>query len=413
MTSTPQPPPDESEPTRDTATGWKRTVVISVLVLLVAAGVAALTFFTEPTAERGGATKKTAMLVDVVRVARGTHRPLIEATGTVEPAQDVVLRAQVEGRIVERAAEFTPGGFVEQGETLVTIEPDDFEHALARRRGDLAQARADLAVEEGRQHVARDEYAYLDQALPDDREALVLRKPQLEAARGRVRASRAAVDQARLELERATVEAPFPAHILRRDVNVGSLVSPEDPLARLVGLETYWVVVDLPLSKLRWVSIPERAGEEGSEVRVRNRTAWPEGVARAGRLHRLVGALDGRTRMARVLAVVRDPLARRPETEGPALLVGEFVEARIRGNPIEDAARLDRGYVRDEDTVWVMEDGRLRIRDVEIAVRDADHAFITGGLEDGDRVVTTNLSTVTDGARLRLRGADDEEAPAE
>jgi RND family efflux transporter MFP subunit len=397
----------EESPAHEGSASWKLSALISGVILLLAGGLAAFTFFTEPTAERGGATKKTAMLVDVVEVKRDTHRPTIVATGTVEAAKDIVLRPQVGGQILSLTPEFTPGGFVEQGDTLVRIEPADFRHALAQRESDLRQAQADLAVEEGRQGAARADYEYLGEELPTENRELVLRKPQLQAAKERVRAAKSAVQQAKLELRRTRVRAPFDAHVVRRDVNVGSHVSPSDGLGRLVGMDTYWVSVELPLSKLRWISIPDNADEQGSQVRVRNRTAWPDGVHRTGSIFKLVGTLDEDTRMAQVLVSVPDPLARE-ETDRQRLMVGEFVEASIRGLEIPDVVRIERDYVREDDTVWTMEDGELRVKEVDIVVRDAKYAYVSSGLEDGDQLVTTNLSTVVDGAPLRTDGSEAE-----
>jgi len=63
------------------------------------------------------------------------------------------------------------------------------------------------------------------------------------------------------------------------------------------------------------------------------------------------------------------------------------------------------GAVRKGDTVWVMQDGRLDIRDLEIVFQDWRYASITKGLEEGDQVVTTDLATVVEGTRLRLKGS--------
>ena len=82
-------------------------------------------------------------------------------------------------------------------------------------------------------------------------------------------------------------------------------------------------------------------------------------------------------------------------------MIGTFVEARIQGEPIEDVIRISRDYVRTNQTVWVNDNGKLSIRDVEILLTDADHAYITEGLEDNEQVVTTNLSAVAEGLDLR------------
>lgn len=379
----------------------KRTLIICVAIVAAGAGAIAILFATEPEAKREGATKQTAMLVDLLEVRRGTYRPTVVATGLVEPARDVLAAPRIEGQIVEVAPSFEPGGFVDAGELLVRIDPSDYRNQVRQRRSDLAQVQADLDVEMGRQKVARQDYELLDTELEPGNEALVLREPQLETARARVGAARAALEQAELELERTTVLAPFDAHVLERTADLGSHVRAGDTLARLVGVDTYWVVVAVPVPKLDWLRFPED-GEAGARVRVRNRTAWPEGAFREGRLHRLIGSLEGRTRLARVLVTVDDPLVREEgDADRRPLILGSFVEARIEGRPVEGAVRLPREYLRADDTVWVMQDGALDVRDVRIEVRDEQYVYVSEGLEDGDRVVTTNLTTVVDGAPLR------------
>ena len=384
--------------------GKKKTLLICGGILLAGTCLTALTFMTEPTATRVTATRESAMLVEAVEVHRGDYRPTIVAMGTVEPAQDITLSPRVGGGIVSRSPAFTPGGFVEKGEALLQIDPADYEYTLQQRQGELHQAVADLDVEMGRQNVAQKDYQILDEDLSAQFESLVLRKPQLNAVRAKVDAARAAVYQAELELKRTSIEAPFDAHILSRNVNVGSQVSPGHNLGRLVGLDSYWVVTTVPLSKLPWLSFPRDDGETGSVVRIRNRVAWKEGVYRTGHLHRLVGALEERTRMARVYVSVLDPLSYRNESSGlPPLMIGAFVETRIEAEPITDVVRIGRDHVRADDTVWVVDDGQLSIRRVEIAFRDADYAYVTEGLRHSDWIVTSNLATVVDGAPLRVK----------
>ncbi|MCF8307446.1 MAG: efflux RND transporter periplasmic adaptor subunit [Bacteroidales bacterium] len=382
----------------------KTTLIISLAALAVAAVVVLVIFSTEPTAKRAGATKQTAMLVNVIEVEKGTYRPEIEAMGTVEPSQDIVLSPRVSGEIMERSDAFTPGGYVQKGEVLLQIDPSDYKNTLEQRKSELLQAQADLNVEMGRQTVAEKDYQLIDETLSEKNKDLVLRKPQLNAARSRVQSAKAAVEQAKLELNRTTIKAPFDAHILSRNVNVGSQVSPGQNLGRLVGRETYWVEATVPVSKLRWISFPEGDTATGSDVLVRNRSAWPEGEYRKGYLYRLVGSLEDETRMARVLVNVPDPLAYNAKNEEkPALMIGSYVQSKIKGKRVTNVIRLNRDYVRKNETVWVMEDEKLRIQDVDIMTRDAENAYIREGLSDGDKVVTTNLSTVADGAKLRVK----------
>ena len=383
---------------------WKKTLLICFVILLFGGAATALIFSTEPTAQRSGATKQTAMLVDVNKVEQGTYRPVIRAMGTVEPARDINLSPRVGGELINRGSSFTPGGFVEQGDTLLQIDPSDYRYALQQRRSELQQALSDMSLEMGRQEAAQKEYQIFGDTLSDQNRALVLRQPQLNAVRSSVESARAAVEQAELDLKRTTITAPFDGYILSRNVNIGSQVAPGENLGRMVGLEEYWVEATVPLSKLRWLNLPED-GENGTEVRIRNRTAWPGDQYRTGHVYKLLGALETNTRMARVLISVPDPqLYRTDNPDLPRMIIGSFVEAQMQAREMSDVVRLSRDYIRKDETVWVMKDGVLDIRQVEIAFRDPDYAYIREGLNHGEQVVTTNLSTVVEGAPLRLQG---------
>ncbi len=387
---------------------WKKTILGCFLILILGGAVTTLIFSTEPTATRGGATQETAMLVDVKEVQRGTYQPVIKAMGTVEPVQDIILSARVSGEILEISQKFTPGGYVEKGDTLLQIDPEDYENTLQQRKSELQQAASDLDLEMGRQQAARNEYLMYDDSisLSEENKARILRQPQLKAAKAQVQSARASVEQAKLNVKRTTIKAPFNAHILNRNVNVGSQVAAGNNLGRLVGLDEYWVEATVPVSKLRWLSIPDD-GTQGSEVIVRNRTAWNEDEYRTGYIHKLLGSLEGQTRMARVLVSVPDPHAYHDDSaDKPRLMIGSFVEASIKGNQLSDVIRLNRDYLRGNETVWVMENGKLDIRNVDIVLQDATYAYISDGLTQQDQIVTTNLSSPTQGAPLRLEEAN-------
>lgn len=380
----------------------QKILFICIGIMVFAGVVTLLIFYTEPTAEQQGAQRETAMLVDVVEAEKDDYRPTIQVMGTVRPSQDINLSPRVSGEVIERSDSFTPGGYVEKGEKLLQIDPADYENVLEQRRSELRQAQADLDIEMGQQDVAEQDYQLFADTLSDEKKSLVLREPQLESAKSSVESAEAALKQAQLDLERTSIEAPFSAHILSRNANVGSQVAEGENLGRLVGLETYWVEATVPVSKLQWISLPD-GNESGADVRIQNRTAWPEDSYREGNLFRTVGTLEDQTRMARVLVAVPDPRAyKTDDPEVPKLMLGSFVEVNIEANELSDVIRLDRDYVRDDETVWIMEDEELRIKPVEITFQDSEYAYISSGMDEGDQVVTTNLSTVSDGAPLRL-----------
>ncbi|NJY63410.1 efflux RND transporter periplasmic adaptor subunit [Salinimicrobium sp. CDJ15-81-2] len=383
----------------------KKTLLISLGILIAAAVVTMFIFMTEPTASSEGATKQTAMLVETVPAEKGTFSPKIVVNGNVEPVEDIMLSPLVGGQVLRRSPAFVPGGFVEKGTVLLQIDPADYRNVLELRRSALLQAQTDLDVEMGRQQVAEQDLALVGgDTLSAEQRSLVLRQPQLNAVRANIKAAQAAVSQAELDLARTTIRAPFDAHILSQKVTAGSQVAPGDDLGRLVGTEFYWVSLTVPVGHLRWLSFPASEEEKGSPVEIINTSAWPQGSFRRGYLAKQVGALDGQTRLARVLVEVPDPLARTPENEGkPELMIGAFVEAGIEAEPIENVIRLNRDFVRTNQTVWVNDDGKLVIRKVDILLTDAKYAYITKGLAENEQVVTTNLSAVAEGLGLRTK----------
>lgn len=340
------------------------------------------------------------MLVEVVEVKRGAYTPTVIATGTVQPAKDVILTPQVGGEVIRLSDNFIPGSYVKRGEVLIRINPADYQNTLQLRKRDLAQARSDLSVEMGMQDVAREDYQAIGEELTIENQELVLRKPQLEAASANVEAAEAMVNQAELDLDRTTIRAPFDAHIISRSTNVGAQIPPGTQLGRLVGMDEYWVIANIPVSKVNWLSFADDS-KSGSDVRILSKN-WSAGQFRRGKLFRLVGALDAQTRLARAIISVSDPMNRKtPADSIPPLMIGTFVETQIEAREIPDVVRLSRDHLRQKETVWVLEDGKLRIRKVDIVFEDASYAYIRSGLADADLVVTTDLATVVEGSDLR------------
>ncbi|EMI41129.1 efflux RND transporter periplasmic adaptor subunit [Rhodopirellula sp. SWK7] len=441
-------------PATGTRIDWLR-VILSLFACagILAASVGAVVWInrTEPVAQTINAKRKSAALVETITLQRGTYRPKITVLGTVQAAREVDLSPRVSGQVVEMSQEFIPGGIVKQGTVLLKIDRADFENALLISKSELEQVQASLDIESGRQSLARKELAMLEGTIEATNRALVLRQPQIASIRAEVKAAEAAVQRAQLDLDRTEVVAPFDAQILTRSVNVGSQVSTGDELGRLVGIDEYWISAAVPVRSLRWINFgkpptdtsqdlprsrvdaeretaadddaeeqkphfkkeqPRHPTREGSQVTIRDADAWGPDAHRTGTVSRMIGALDEQTRLARVLITVPDPLAN--SSDAPPLILGSLIDVEIEGRTIQDVIRLPRDYLRDGDTVWVMEDNQLRIHEADVFFRDAQFVYIRDGIDDGDEVITTTLATVADGVNLRkVEGKPDEESFAD
>ena len=394
---------------------WVGVVVglikVCVVLALLGGGVYTAWWFnaTEGRAQRGsGERGEASRLVEVDVVGRGDHAVRLRAMGTVMPANEAAISPRVAGTIVGQSESFVSGGFFDAGAFMVQIDRADYEQALVRRASELAQAEADLKIELGDQAVAEEELELLEVDIPEINRDLILRKPQVNRARAAVRSARASVDSAALDLDRTRIVAPFDGQLVERNANVGSNVSEGEVIGTLVGTEVFWVEVAVPVGSLRWIDVPRTAGDKASAARVSNRRAWGDGVHRVGRVRRLVGRLEEGTRLARLIVEVPDPLGLDGGGGVPELLLDSFVEVVIDGRLLEDSFILDRDLIRDNDTVWVMNaEDRLESRRVKVAFRGRDHAYVTAGLDDGDRVVRTNLQAPVDGMLLRREPSGD------
>jgi len=397
-----------THPTRKTA-GIPRLikkVIAPVLILLLTGGLAYSIVKTAPHPERKPKVRE-ARLVEVTPVVFDSHTMTIEAWGNVQPAQQTTLRAQVTGEIQEVSPEFVPGGTFRKGETILRLNPADYQLMVRQREADLAKAQADMQIEEGNQVIARQEFKLLGETLTKREKSLVLRLPQLSAAKGSVEAAKAAVQTAKLALSRTAITAPFDATVLKRFVDLGAYIGPSTDLVTLVGTKEYWVELAIPSTQLRWLDIPRELKDSGARVKLFHENVWGENVFRSGRVIQLLTDLETEGRMARLLVTIEDPLNLAASTLNrslPQVLLGSYLRAEIEGREIDQAARLDRKWVHDHNTVWFLnEDNTLDIRQVSIVFRGPDHVLVTDGLINGDRIITTEIPAPTAGMTLRLK----------
>ncbi len=247
----------------------RRLAAVAIPLLIVGTGIFAARALTA-TAPRPERTERAeqARLVEIYAVSATDTRVVVEAMGQAGAAATVELRAQVGGEVVELGAGVVPGGVFHQGDLLVSIEPRDYELEVRRRRSEVAATERDLKLEMGRQAVALREFELLGEVVGDDESELVLRRPQLLAARQMLDAARAQLEDAELDLSRAVVTAPFNAYVRDKHVDVGDVVTTATALVTLVGTDEAWIELALPVDELRWLDIPRSVGERGSVVRI-------------------------------------------------------------------------------------------------------------------------------------------------
>ncbi len=321
----------------------------------------------------------------------------VRSQGSVVPVTEAELASEVAGAIVWTAASFRAGSYFSAGEVLLRLDRRDHELAVARARAALAQAGVALARELAEAETAREEWEELGVA--GDPGPLVLREPQLAEARARVEAALADKRRAELDLERTAVRAPFAGRLRTKRVDLGEFVNRGMPLATVYAVDAAEVVLPVPDAELAFLDLPLGAdlGASGPRVRLRARFAGGRHEWR-GRIVRVGGEIDPATRMVSLIARVEDPY--RASGDRPPLSVGLFVDAEIVGRTVRSVFRAPRAALVGADRVWLVEDGRLVLRRVEVLRADPDVVIVGAGLAEGDRISLTILESAVEGMRV-------------
>jgi len=386
----------------------RRTKFLAPIGVLVGAvAVAALILVTRPKAAPTE-FQTLAPLVRVVRVEPQTVTLTVAAHGTVAPRTEIDVVPEVSGRVVQVSPALNSGGFFDEGELLLRIDPRDYELAVAAGSADVAQAEVALARENAEAEVAVREWHALKGGAPPP---LVARVPQLAEARARLEAARANLQSAQLDLERTTINAAFDGRVREESVDVGQFVERGKAVARVYAVDVAEIRLPLASEELAYLDLPlgyraSRLALEGPRVTIEadfagERPSW------AGRIVRTEGEVDPQTRMIHAVAAVDDPYGRATEAGGPPLSVGMFVDATIEGRTIDDVFILPRIALRGADRVLVVVDGDvLRYREVEIIRAERDRVIVAGGLSSGDVICVSPLDSAIDGMKVRLAVED-------
>ncbi|WP_404298559.1 efflux RND transporter periplasmic adaptor subunit [Halomonas sp.] len=382
----------------------------ALLALLVLAGGMVLAWWLlsqPPRIERRPALASAPPLVDAVTVIPDAVAPALHGFGRVVAEREARLASRVAGRLEAFPPGLLPGRIVEADAPLARLDDTDLALTLREAEASLIQAEAALAMERGEQQRAQTEYQSFGRDLPAERRALVLREPQLRSAQAEVERSRTGRDRALLDLERATLTAPWRGMVQARLLGEGSEVSSGTEIIHLVDVSRFWVQAALPSDALAWLETAT-ADTSGTVVMLSSRS-WPAGSVRRGELLSVLPALEENGLQAQLLVAVEDPLALAEENRGsPALRLGDVVRLDFQARERNNLIALPAAALRPGDEVWLLdEDERLRRRSVVVLHRDDHRVLVAEGLTEGERVITSPLGLPGEGMPLRTASPSD------
>lgn len=359
-----------------------------------------------PEAPQRAAFAGPMMSVETLPVIARDYQIMLQSYGTVQPRTRSMLIAQVGGQIVSVNENVRDGGFFEQGDVLGQIDPRDYEADVQIAEATLADARQALAEAVARSEQAQEDWRRLgNEGEPTE---LVLRIPQLEAARARVKSAESNLSKAKLDLERTNIVAPFAGRVLRKLVDIGQVVGMNTQLAEIYATDIVEVRLPLRNRDLGYVNLPEAYRftdiDPADTVDVVIRSDLIGDETWQANLVRTEGAIDESARQLHVIAQINDPYGRNNVGRSP-IKIGQYVTAEIEGKYLSDVMVIPNHTIYQGTYVYTVEDGILRRKDIDIAWQNDEEAVVASGLKPGDELVTTPLGQVTSGIQVSVIGA--------
>ena len=351
--------------------------------------------------------------VEIVEANLVTQSATVDTFGTVQARTLTNLIAEVPGLIEgvapfendsnQSISSFQNGGFFEKGDLLVKIIDIDLLAREAETLANLRRMEYQLAQERALADQAKTEWGDRDWKLASD---LVRRQPQISKAEAEAKAAEALHNQAKKNVLKANVRAPFRGRVLNILADVGQQVGSGSPsaLAKIYSIKQGEVQLALSRKELSFLNFNEGSphGVNQIEAEIVNE----EGVtAHFGVIDRSQGIIDPRTRLHNLVArfenCFTDPFNQISKNENP-LSIGQFVKLKLIGPKI-DVFIIPISAFRKQNTILILDkDDRLTLREVKSVKRNGLEAWVVAGIQQGERVCITPMDIIAEGMKVKI-----------
>ncbi len=323
------------------------------------------------------------LYVETMRVERTSYRIRVPAWGVVEPCETIEIRAEISGKIAEAPSTVFDGAEVFQGALLCQIDDRDCRNALKEAIAMNEQARQSLAIEKGRQAIAKTEWKLLEDSKFHgvSNKALALREPQLKDAVAAVRMAETRQTRAELDIERTRITSPCSGVVLKENVAKGQVLNAGDVVATIACTEHYHI--------LAAYSPEYSVASENNSIPV---SIGPDKYS--GAVKSTLPQIHPETRQKQALVAF----------QGQRVVLGAYATLALPGPSFRNAAILPAEALRQDNSVWVFGDkSTLEIRAVEILARDSRNIVVGEGLAEGEEVILSHVSSPLQGMKLQRK----------
>ena len=333
----------------------------------------------------------------------------VTGNGTVRATREINLVAEISGRVVRISPSAVSGGFFRQGAPLYTLDQTDYKNAVDIAEAEVTQRRYELLLAQEEVTIARDEWNRLQERrgsseTPDSTElgVLVFKEPQLRLAESLLKSAEARLNDAQTRLDRTLVRAPFNGRVRNKLVDIGQYVAPGQAVASVYNTDQVEIPVPLQSSEAALIGeLWQRDTNKNITIPATVRATFGEETHEwEGYVDRTEGTLDTNTRTLNVVVRVNQPY-NTANSSRPPLLVGMFSEVNIQGTSFDSYYVIPREALKDNQTVWVFNNGTLEIRQVDVIQESEGLVYIEDGINPNEFLITSTLDVFSDGMEVR------------
>ena len=322
----------------------------------------------------------------------------ISSNGTTKPLTQTVLTAEVGGEVIYRSKKFSEGSSVIEGEILAKIDDTDLQLQYKNALLQLANAEVQHSLQLAEAEVAKEAWEKIGDGIASD---LTLKKPQLKQTEALLEVAKAQVNSAKNKLNKTEIVAPYAGRIQSVNIDLGTTIIPGQPVGAMYTSSEIEITLAVKDNDLQFLSIPMdgrklNPSEQASVVI----ESFYKGKTQSweGKLERVDGVIDPITRMINLIAVFKNDFI---ETDKPNLPIGLFVEAKIDGITLKNIFEIPINSISKDNEVYIVDkNNQLELRRLTVLKKYSEFVIIKDGLKAGERIVTSKLSTASNGIKV-------------
>lgn len=366
-----------------------RKIILAVFgIIMIAGSIFGAIYIVESNVKEDNSPKTIAKPIAYASVKNQTLPIIVKTNGQVAALNKFQLFSEVQGIFEQSAKVFRPGQNFKRGETLLKINNQEFMASVQSSKSDffnlLISILPDIRLDYPEQYEKWNTYI---ENFSVDQSVKKLPKINSNAFRyfvnGRgILTAYYNLKNLEARLEKFTLKAPFDGVLTEALITPGTLVRPGQALGEFINPNHYELEVALQKALVDYISVGDTVNLIGL-----NQNFKTQGI-----ISRINKQIDQSSQTVQVFIRVDNEKVRE----------GMYLEAEIFGRKVTNAFKIDRSLILKNSEVFIVKDATLALKSIQ-PIYYSESSAIVKGLEDGDTIMTSNLSSAYSGMLVELK----------